>query len=244
MKYKNKIFLTFDLDWAHDEVFKFTLDILKKHELKATIFITHETKHLIELRNNPKIELGIHTNFNNLLNRQENKKIEDIIDSNLNMVPEAIGVRCHALVQSSYILKNLKDKRLRYDSNLYIPITSGMNLEPFEDWNGLVRIPYIWEDDIHCIDISNNILEDWDSKRFLDYDYLKVFNFHPIHIFLNTENIERYYKAKNYCQDVRSLKKFINNNESNGTRVFFEKLIMEAKEMGYEFCLMKNIILP
>ena len=32
--YKNKIFLTFDFDWAHDEIIKNTIDILERTMLK------------------------------------------------------------------------------------------------------------------------------------------------------------------------------------------------------------------
>ena len=66
--WEDKIFLTFDIDWCSDEVLSFTLDIIEKNNIKATFFVTHETLLLERMRDNPKIELGIHPNFNFLLN--------------------------------------------------------------------------------------------------------------------------------------------------------------------------------
>lgn len=57
--WQNKIFLTFDIDWASDEVLSYTLDIIEKYDIKATFFVTHETKLLERMRNNPNIEFCV-----------------------------------------------------------------------------------------------------------------------------------------------------------------------------------------
>ena len=41
--YENKIFLTIDIDWAHDIVLEDTIKIIEKAEVPATFFLTHET---------------------------------------------------------------------------------------------------------------------------------------------------------------------------------------------------------
>ena len=41
--WKDKMFLTFDIDWCSDEVLLYTLDIIEKYNIKATFFVTHET---------------------------------------------------------------------------------------------------------------------------------------------------------------------------------------------------------
>ena len=70
---------------------------------------------------------------------------------------------------------------------------STIGVEGFELWNGLCRVPYFWEDDIQVI------YEDRNSEQFgklnglpLKAPGLQVYDFHPIHIFLNTENLHRY----------------------------------------------------
>ena len=65
--WRGKIFLTFDLDWCHDEVLRYLLDSLEQRNLSATFFVTHQTDLLERMRNNSQFELGIHPNFNYLL---------------------------------------------------------------------------------------------------------------------------------------------------------------------------------
>ena len=38
--WKNKIFLTFDADWACDEVLSYSIDIVEKYGIKATFYDT------------------------------------------------------------------------------------------------------------------------------------------------------------------------------------------------------------
>jgi hypothetical protein len=56
--WRNKIFLTLDIDWASDEVLEYTIDIIEKANVSATWFVTHNTALLQRLRSNPKFELG------------------------------------------------------------------------------------------------------------------------------------------------------------------------------------------
>lgn len=70
--YSKKIFLTLDIDWAHDEIIKDTIDLLQKFGVKATVYITHRSEYIKnEVSKNPLIELGIHPNFNELLKRTQ-----------------------------------------------------------------------------------------------------------------------------------------------------------------------------
>ena len=52
------IFLTLDIDWAHDEVLNDTIDLLESSRIKATWFATHDTKVLERLRVNQIFEMG------------------------------------------------------------------------------------------------------------------------------------------------------------------------------------------
>lgn len=40
--WNEKIFLTFDIDWAHDEVIDDVLQLLSKYQASATLFATHD----------------------------------------------------------------------------------------------------------------------------------------------------------------------------------------------------------
>ena len=41
--YANKTFLTFDIDWASDEVLGYCIDLVESFGVKATWFATHAT---------------------------------------------------------------------------------------------------------------------------------------------------------------------------------------------------------
>ena len=65
--WEDAIFLTFDIDWAHDSLLADTIDFVEAAGVNAICLITHDTLPLDRLRANPKFELGIHPNFNFLL---------------------------------------------------------------------------------------------------------------------------------------------------------------------------------
>jgi hypothetical protein len=65
--WQDKLFLTLDIDWAHDEILAKTIDLLDRSGVQATWFVTHDTPLLERLCANPNYELGIHPNFNWLL---------------------------------------------------------------------------------------------------------------------------------------------------------------------------------
>jgi len=92
------------------------------------------------------------------------------------------------------------DSGLKYDCNLYLPKQEG--LRPFVNWNGLIRIPYFWEDGGHML-----YGDPWTPGALgMDRPGLKIFNFHPVHIFLNTEKLERYREAKPHLKDAEKLR--------------------------------------
>ena len=226
LSYNENIFLTFDIDWASDEVLNYCLDIIEEHDLCATFFVTHETPVLNRMRENKNIELGIHPNFNFLLNgdHRYGKNYMEVIDFYLKMVPDATSVRSHSLVQGSQILDGFKSRNLEFDLNLLIPRNSNIVLKPIKSWQeGLTRVPHFWEDDIHILYKDNP-----DVKFYLDFPGLKVFDFHPIHIFLNTEDLSRYNSARPFLQNHPTLIQHV-NKEKDGTRTFMDKLIEEIK---------------
>jgi hypothetical protein len=202
-----KIFLTFDLDWANDEVILDTIKILEIAEVSATWFVTHDTPLLRRLRQNPKFELGIHPNFNYLLagDSRNGKDSKEIIDRMMNLVPEAKCVRSHSMMQSSVLLDIFAAVGLTHDVNHFIPASIGLELRPWILWNGMTRVPYFWEDDVTCIYNSKGMREPSIKDVVRSGDGVKVFDFHPIHIFLNTECISRYERTRKIHQYATTL---------------------------------------
>ena len=220
------IFLTFDVDWASEFVLEDTFSLLEN--INYTVFVTHESKFLKQLSRNHNVELGIHPNFNPLLSGdfRYGDTAEKVVDTYIDMVDSATAVRSHSMTQSSQILNIFEKKGLRYDCNTFVPYYSNSLVKPWY-WvdKSLIKVPYFWEDDVQFIfDSTWNI----NLKNMLMYNGIKVFDFHPIHVFLNTENIERYQAAKPYQNDYNQLKKYV-NKDSFGTRDFLVSLIKQGK---------------
>lgn len=104
--WRDALFLTFDIDWAHDDVLNDTIDLVEEAGVAATWFVTHDTPVLKRLRDNPKFELGIHPNFNYLLEGGDRNgcNAREVIERLRVIVPEATSVRSHSMTQSTGLL--------------------------------------------------------------------------------------------------------------------------------------------
>ncbi len=201
--------LTIDVDWAQDAILADTLQLLIDYDVSATIFATHKTPLLEGL--SEKIEVGIHPNFNDLL-MGKGGNFQKVIDDLMTHFPSAKGVRSHSLTQSSHILNYFVSIGLTYDSNLFLPY---QNVAPFFHFNGFVRIPYHWEDDYHY-GIGRTF--DTVGLNLDDHHSWNILNFHPIHVFLNTENQDRYILSKPFHQKISKLSEYCNHSHVPGTR--------------------------
>ena len=247
MRSGGKIALTFDVDWCGDEVLNYTLDIIENADVRATIFMTHETPIIGKIRNNKNIELGVHPNFCKLLTGEsssDGSNYMDIFQRILQIIPEARSFRSHALTVNSHILMACGKLGITHESNLYMPKYLNAAIKPYKYIDSkLTRVPFFWEDDIHCMELSNGLAAGWDVHDWLKCDTdPKVFNFHPIHVFLNTEDLSRYEAARAFFNDYRQLKTYINPSVLHGAGVFLRNLIKEAKEMKLQFSKVFDII--
>ena len=220
--WKNKVFLTFDFDWACNEVIMHTVTILEQYRIKATFFCTHKTSLLNRLIGNPLFDVGIHPDFNFLLEKRhyQNKSVQSVVKDLLKMVPNSTVVRSHSLLQSTRLSDLFAVYKLRFECNTYIPYSSGIDLKPYTVSN-IVKVPHCWEDDLFLCGDSK-----WDIDDILNSKGIKVFDFHPIHIYLNTEKIERYERIKNRQHDIESLSRNIHAGKKlKGTKDYLLELI-------------------
>lgn len=209
------------MDWAHDEVIMDAVDLVEKSGVSATWFITHQSPVLERLRSNPNFELGIHPNFNFLLKGdfRNGKNAEEVIDRLLKIVPEARSVRSHSLVQSTVLSCLFFNKNLRFESNLMIPESTGYQLRPYLHTSGMIVAPYCWGDH-HAIMNSRmgTVINHLDT-----FPELRIVNFHPIHIYINTEKVERYESTRNLHQFPQALLK--KRYTQQGVRTVLEDLL-------------------
>lgn len=233
----------FDLDWAPDFVTSDLVDILTSNKIKSTWFITHKSPILNFLREqNQLIELGIHPNF--LPNSTQGNSMEEIISHCLNIVPEAKSMRTHAYVQSSLLFSYVvKNTNIKIDASIFTPHFP--NIEVIDYWvdGGLInRIPVFWEDDNEMKIPGHN----WDLKNLdISGPGLKIFAFHPIHIYLNTTELDEYAMIKQRFPSLSEAEKtdvdqFI-QREKRGTRDFFLEIIQLIARQEKSYMLQELI---
>lgn len=223
-----KLFLTIDIDWAHDDVLADTIDLIEQADVCCTWFVTHGTPLLERLRANPKFELGIHPNFNWLLigDFRNGVSARNVVERLLEIVPEARSVRSHSMAQSSVILDIFAEVGLSHDVNHFIPTTAQIATKPWRLWQGIVRVPYHWEDDVTCLYMDRQIAVP-NLQEILKQNDFCVFDFHPIHIFLNTESLQRYEAAKAMYHSPKDL--VVYRNPQKGTRTWLIDLLDAMK---------------
>lgn len=226
-----KCFLTFDMDWANDEVLEDFYSLLEKYDLKGEINVTHYTKWL-ELWDRDRLEYGIHPNFNESLFGNPTRSADSIVGELLNIVPGAKTLRSHSLVQSSGLQMLFSRVGIEYEMNSYIPMNEGLCIAPFKSIDeGHMILPFIFEDDIYL-----NMSEKRDVKWYLSDRFVapRIFNFHPIHLFLNSDSFTSYEHAKPHLSNYLKLKNYV-NTKKYGIRDFFIDLVIYAKKENWEF---------
>lgn len=182
------IYLSFDQDWAPDWATRALLDPLVEAGLGGTLFVTHACPTLAELREIPGIELGWHPNF--LPGSSQGATPAEVLATMRTLVPDAKGVRSHCLARSTRDWETYAGLGLRYDASDLLDGVAG--IRPLPLWNGLVRLPAWFLDDVHLR---------W--GRPLDLDALalgepgmKVLAFHPILVALNAASLRGYEALK------------------------------------------------
>ena len=233
--WQKKIFLTFDLDWAHEEVISDTIDLINQSGVSSTWFVTHKSSEIERLNRKADVELGIHPNFSiSSRESQDNfAKPDEVLSNLLNIVPNAKSVRSHSLFHSERLVDDFNEFGLSHISNCFIPFGSGLDIRPFSIWEDMVMVPHCWQDNVA---LRMNL--PFPNKSELLKSHF-VFNFHPIHIFLNTEKIERYESTRPFHQNPDKL--ISRRFNGVGTRTLLIDLLTVLKDL--EKSSMKTISL-
>ena len=226
------VYVTMDMDWANDGVLADTISLVEKLAIPVCFFVTNDTPLLEKLRSHPLFTLGIHPNFLPQMNGQTTKSYRETLEEMTALVPEAKVIRCHALVDATPILVAAQEMGFEADMNLFIPFSSGIALKPFTHFSGLTRLPFFFEDDAWAQEENHPSVED---HMLGDEDSLKIFNFHPIHLYLNMETMERYNRVKPYYHEFDRLAPFVNHGPEPGARDFLLRMKQIGDEHGIRF---------
>ena len=66
----------------------------------------------------------------------------------------------------------------------------------------MTMVPYFWEDDVACLEKNVAPVLDLVNRKGV-----RVFDFHPMHVFLNSESMDRYEETRHLHRDPKELKK-------------------------------------
>ena len=185
--------LTLDVDWAPDFMIDAAADALTAREVRATWFVTHASPAIDRLRERPDLfELGIHPNF--LAGSSHGDSPEAVVAHSHALVPEARAVRTHCLLQSTPLHDVLLTAgRIEIDVSLFLP--RARSVEPVVQHSPggrLLRLPYVWQDNMEMY--SPDPL--WDVGAVLEGSGPRIFDFHPVHVWLNSKVFAPYERMK------------------------------------------------
>jgi hypothetical protein len=228
-----RVAITVDIDWAPDFMIRAMAERLAAARVRATWFVTHPTPALELLREHSALfELGIHPNF--LPGSTQGESPGQVLAHCLELVPEARSMRTHCLVQSTPLLDLVAaETDVAVDVSLFLPHASGLEAVEHHSQSGeLLRLPYFWEDDLEMARPQPA----WDPDRLLaNGDGLKIFDFHPVHVFLNTETMARYEALKAQSPDFTRLDRARADaavHSGTGAGTMFERLVTALSRDG------------
>jgi hypothetical protein len=189
MKY---VCITLDQDWCSSETLKYAIDFIVAKNLPVTVFVTDFNKEWIST---DYIEYGVHPNF--LANSTQGEGIEHILSLAKKSVPNCRAWRSHSLYQSTRltdIVSTFTDWDI--ELNNYLPEYTDLIVSQFPSSRLMNRLPTHWEDDLELRRSKEAIdfLRDLKSQS-----WISIFNFHPIHLAINSTSMSVYdnLKSKN-----------------------------------------------
>lgn len=227
MTFDDTIAITLDVDWAPEAAIAAAAAALERGGVKATFFATHASEVLHGL-DRELFEVGLHPNFNDVGVEVE-RPLADLKD----LYPEARGARSHSLFVSSHILGLYRRHGLRYEANVFLD--GHPHLRPVMRFADLVSIPFNWSDDKH-LERSRPFRID---AVGLDRPGLKVFNFHPIHVFMNTSSDAHYAEYRAHYQDADALRGRIAQGPGIGT--LFNDMVETLAQRATSTATMREI---
>lgn len=221
--WKNRSFIEFDVDWACDEIIDYSYSLISEANISATWFSTHKSEVMKKIDEDPNQDVGIHPNFapNLFCDESRQKPVKQVFSELINLHPGAKVMKSHSLVDSTIIQQAAQEFSITHDNNIFIP-DPNLVLEPWISYNGIIRLPLRWEDDTACLPSA-----DYELGRFRKDKGLRIFGFHPIHVFLNTENLNRYENTRNLHRNPKKL--WSHRNNGYGTENRLREVIMRIK---------------
>ncbi|MFZ5427662.1 MAG: hypothetical protein ACOZEN_11865 [Thermodesulfobacteriota bacterium] len=184
--------LTLDMDWAPEAAIRSVAGALVRAGVRCTWFATHLSPEVESVASRPDLfEVGVHPN--RLPGSTHGGSDEEVLRHVRELFPDAVSMRTHGLYQSTSFLARAADAGIRHDVSLFLPGARHLAPVPFRyDGARLTRFPYFWEDDVAMEDPD----ETWSLDAHGTGPGLRIYDFHPVHVALNTSSLARYRALK------------------------------------------------
>jgi hypothetical protein len=211
---------TTDTDWAPESMIQSMLDVFDDNGIPLTPFITHDSKMIDARYKGPKKRyVGLHPNF---LGRPACDTVfAEVVSDVVKLWPTAKSFRCHGYFDNSAVSREFYARGFKYDSNLGLHLQS--RIVPLQHSSGLLRFPVFLEDD--CYAKREGVWNVSHILHVLRTPGLKIFNFHPVHMCLNTPNMDYYERIRrDVTEDWERLR-----HRGKGTCTFLLELLRSVQ---------------
>ena len=228
------IFLSFDIDWVPDYMLEMLGNLVDG--VDASFMHTHSSKACAQI--SATFPSGIHPNL--LRNSDQGQNILEVIDFHKNLGIDFDTCRFHVLNYGYPDLIELSKAGTKLDSSTIL--FNGKNIIPtYHEDLDMIMAPYFWEDGTFLRskkDFGEDII-DWKTKG------LKIFDFHPLDIYLNTVTLEQRNEFKKSVTKLQETEekfasKFINNSDF-GSRDILKHLLRRRSEGSLKIKSLKTL---
>ena len=192
------IALTLDTDWAPQPLVEESVELIQESGCKVTVFCTGKYDIAAD-------EKAIHPNFTNV------DELELPISDLKEMLPNAAGIRSHCLFFTERLRPYYEKYGLIYDSNAMQYLQDGISCSKIG--RTTLSIPIYFMDRFH-LEMADGKVDRF-ATDWIDWhgSGLKVFDFHPIHVFLNTTSVAHYEEAKADYHSPEKLERWVASGE-------------------------------
>lgn len=223
--------LTADQDWAPEWACEYFVKLLSDNRLTAHVFRTSHSDALDCAVDAGLITNGWHPNFRP--GSSHGSDIAEVISTMSELFPGCTTVRAHSYFESSETWTALKQAGITVES--HGPTDMEENLMPLKMMSGLTRFPVYLEDDVHLVGESRQrSLTRFVSK--IHVPGLKILDFHPIHLALNTPSLKHYDEYKRNPVGISD------THGQSGVRDAFLEIVQIIRSSELEFSALHNLI--
>ncbi len=221
----NTIFLSFDIDWVPEYMLELVANMVTG--LDVTFMHTHASEYSRKIKS--EFQSGIHPNI--MKNSDQGNNIKEVISFFKKLEIDFSTSRFHRLYHGYSDLIELAKVGTKLDSSTLL--FNGKNIIPVYHADlDMILAPYFWEDGIYLSTkkyLKGNII-DWETRG------LKIFDFHPLDIYLNSFSASHRNQFKNCISELQSTEekiasKFINRSKF-GIRDIL-RYILERHSTGF-----------